>query len=77
MTDKLQVRRLWNMMTGDAETKEHFKYLSKHGIRGIVSTFISNERVLQQIVDNIPEGVLTGFHLKDIFDSTNKPNEIR
>ena len=33
--DKLISRRLWSMLIGDPETKENFKYLSKHGIRSI------------------------------------------
>ena len=35
ITDKLVVRRLWNMLIGDQETKDNFKYLSKHGVRAI------------------------------------------
>ncbi len=45
-TDKLEMRRLWNMMIGEQETKEHFKFLTKHGIRAIGSVFISNEATL-------------------------------
>lgn len=65
------------MMIGEAETKEAFKYLSRHGIRAIAAVFISKEAILNQLVDSIPENVLTGFHLKDIFDATNKPAEIK
>jgi len=42
ITDKLQKRRLWNMLSGDQETKDNFKYLSKHGIRAIGQVFIAN-----------------------------------
>jgi len=34
------------MMIGEQETKENFKYLSKHGIRAIASVFIANEAVV-------------------------------
>lgn len=57
-------------MIGDSETKEHFKFLSKHGIRAIGALFISNEKLLNWLIESTPEHVLTGFHLKDIFDST-------
>jgi hypothetical protein len=44
ITDKLISRRLWNMMIGDQETKDNFKYLSKHGLRSIGAIFISNSK---------------------------------
>jgi hypothetical protein len=34
------------MMTGNAEDKENFKYLSKHGVRALAQVFISNENIL-------------------------------
>ncbi len=40
MTDKLQCRRMWMMLSGETEAKENFKYLSKHGIRSICSIFL-------------------------------------
>mgnify|MGYP007037502375 CR=1 FL=1 len=33
ITNKIEKRRLWHMMKGEAEAKENFKYLSKHGVR--------------------------------------------
>ncbi len=65
------------MLKGDAETKDNFKYLSKHGIRAIASIFLSNPKQIDELVNSVPEDVLTGYHLRDIFDSTKKPNEIR
>ena len=64
-------------MIGEQETKDNFKYLSKHGIRAIGQIFISNPKQLDELVDYIPEDVLTGFHLRDIFDTTKKPSEIK
>ena len=32
---------------------------------------------MDELVNSIPEGLLTGFHLKDIFDSTKKLGEIK
>ena len=77
ITDKLELRRLGNMMKGEAETKEHFKYLSKHGIRSIVSQYINDPKKIEECVTQIPEDSLTGFHLKDILDKTKKYNELR
>lgn len=77
ISEKLEVRRLWDMLSGHKEAKEHFKYLSKHGIRGIAQIFISDSKLLDQMVDLIPDNVLTGYHLKDIFDTTKKISEIK
>lgn len=64
------------MMSSNPEIKENFKFLTKHGIRAQGQIFISNEANLNQLVNYVPEGVLTGFHLKDIFDTANKYSEI-
>lgn len=65
------------MLIGDQETKDNFKYLSKHGIRAIGQVFISTPALLDELVNNIPEELLTGFHLRDIFDTHKKPSEIK
>mmetsp|Transcript_10380 Transcript_10380/g.10397 ORF Transcript_10380/g.10397 Transcript_10380/m.10397 type:complete len:177 (-) Transcript_10380:394-924(-) len=77
ITGKVEKRRLWLMMKGDPETKENFKFLSSHGVRGVASHFIQAEEQLQELIDYVPEGVLTGFHLKDIFDTCSKKAEIK
>jgi len=41
---------MWNMIIGDAETKENFKYLSKHGVRSIGTIFLEKERDLEDLV---------------------------
>ena len=64
-------------MIGQQETKDNFKYLSKHGIRAIGQVFLKDEALLDELVNSIPEGLLTGFHLKDIFDTTKKLSEIK
>jgi hypothetical protein len=33
---------MWMMLSGEAEAKENFKYLSKHGIRSICAIFLEN-----------------------------------
>lgn len=76
-TDKLKVRRLWNMMIGEQETKDMFKYLSKHGIRGMASVFLSDSKALEELLSNVPEDTITGFHLKDIFDTSKSKTELR
>lgn len=75
--DKLKVRRLWNMMIGEQETKDSFKYLSNHGIRAIGQIFLKEESLVNELVNSVPEDMLTGFHLRDIFDSTLKLPEIK
>ena len=75
--DKLQARRMWLMMSGDDEAKEHFKYLSKHGVRSICQIFLQKDREIEEIVQAVPESILTGYQLRDIFDSTKKFSEIR
>lgn len=64
-------------MTADKETLENYKYLTSHGVRNIGQAFIQDEDKLNILVNSIPENVLTGFHLYDIFNSTNKPVEIK
>mmetsp|Transcript_25710 Transcript_25710/g.19439 ORF Transcript_25710/g.19439 Transcript_25710/m.19439 type:complete len:194 (+) Transcript_25710:957-1538(+) len=39
-------RRLWLMIKGDSEAKDHFKFLTNHSIRNIASHFLSNDKVL-------------------------------
>jgi len=34
------------MIIGDDETKEQFKYITKHGIRAIGALFISDQAIL-------------------------------
>ena len=64
-------------MIGQQEAKDNFKYLSKHGIRAIGQVFLKDEALLNELINSIPEGILTGFHLRDIFDSTKKLGEIK
>ena len=40
------------------------------------NNFISDSAFIEEIVGNIPENVLTGFQLRDIFDKTNKKSKI-
>ena len=47
---KLHTRRLWNMLIGEQETKEGFKYLSKHGVRTIASIFFEKARDIDDLV---------------------------
>lgn len=65
------------MLTGEQETKDNFKYLTKHGVRAMGSIFLHSQEHIEELVNNVPENVLTGFHLKDIFDSTKKIADIR
>ena len=65
------------MLSGDQETKDNFKFLSKHGIRAIGSVFISKPSQLEELVNSVPDNLLTGFHLRDIFDTLKKPSEIK
>lgn len=58
------------MMIGEKETKDNFKYLSSHGVRSVASVFISDEARLKDLVNKIPENILTGFHLYDILAKT-------
>jgi hypothetical protein len=64
------------MLTGDQETKDLFKYQSRHGVRSIGQAYLTGAR-LEELVLLVPEGILTGFHLKDILDSTKKYTELR
>lgn len=59
--NKLNSRRMWNMIIGDAETKENFKYLSKHGVRSIGNIFLEKERDLEELVQQVPENIITGW----------------
>jgi hypothetical protein len=52
---------MWNMIIGDAETKENFKYLSKHGVRSIGNIFLEKERDLEELVQQVPENIITGW----------------
>ena len=50
-TDKLEMRRLMNMIQGEQETKDMFQYMSTHGVRGIVSIFVAaDDKFLDELV---------------------------
>jgi hypothetical protein len=38
---------------------------------------LKDENLLSELVNSVPEDIMTGFHLKDIFDSTKKTGEIK
>jgi hypothetical protein len=75
--DKLQCRRLWLMLSGDSEAKENFKYLSKHGVRSIGNIFLEKSKDVEELVSSIPDDTVTGYQLRDVFDTTKKVSEIR
>lgn len=58
--EKLSVRRLWSMIKGEKETKEDFNYLTTHGIRMIGKLFLERDRDIEELVSQVPEGVITG-----------------
>ena len=64
-------------MIGDQETKDMFKYLTKHGIRGMANVFLADPKAVDELVNNVPEDIITGFHLKDIFDTSKSKTELR
>lgn len=49
------------MLSGDVEAKENFKYLSKHGIRSICATFLESSKDIDEVVNSIPEDLITGY----------------
>lgn len=59
--NKLHSRRMWNMLVGETETKENFKYLSKHGVRSVGALFLGEGKGLEELVSAVPEDTLTGF----------------
>ena len=59
--EKLQCRRMWLMLSGDVEAKENFKYLSKHGIRSICSVFLESAKDVEEVVNSVPEDLITGY----------------
>lgn len=74
---KLSMRRIQDMIQGETDTKEKFKYLNKHGIQLIGSIFLKNQRELKEMVNSVPEDTLTGFQLRDIFYNSKDTKEIR
>jgi hypothetical protein len=58
--DKLISRRMWNMLVGDVEAKEGFKYLSKHGVRSMGAHYLK-EKHLEELLSAVPEDTVTGF----------------
>ena len=68
---------MWLMLSGDVEAKENFKYLSKHGTRSICAIFLENAKDINEIVNSVPEDLITGYQLRDIFDATKKMSDIR
>lgn len=64
------------MLIGEDETKELFKFLSKHGVRTLATGYLGNSQV-EDLVHQVPDNVLTGFQLKDILESTKSRFEIK
>jgi hypothetical protein len=74
--NKLHARRMWQMLVGEAEHKENFKYISKHGVRSIGGHFLEG-KALEELVAAIPEDTVTGFQLRDVFNACKRPAEIK
>lgn len=64
------------MLIGEDETKELFKYLSKHGVRTLAGGCLP-ERQVDELVAQVPDNVLTGFQLKDILEAAKSRHEIK
>lgn len=53
-------------MAGDKKTKEDFQLLSKNKARQIIRKFITNNDLLEKLVECFDEEIITGHILKDI-----------
>ena len=65
------------MLIGDDETKNGFKFLSKHGVRSLASHYLEKKRDLEDLIQAVPENLLTWFQLKDILEENKKFSEIK
>lgn len=60
-SDLLEQRRFWQMLSGDQESKDNFKYLTKHGIRQMAKSYLDSEQKIALLEEHIPDKALTGF----------------
>lgn len=72
ITDMKESKRIWFMLEGKQEHKDMFKKLDRHGLQNYIKSFIKDEKLIAEIVNQVPEHLITGFMLKDIFDKNSK-----
>jgi len=55
-----------SVISGNAEAKDEFKYLTSNQVRSIVAKFVKNKDILEELVNMVDDQVITGFQLKDL-----------
>jgi len=53
-------------MQGEEETKKRSNLITKVGARQIVKKFITNKKMVEKIVEKLPDNVMTGHIIYDV-----------
>lgn len=75
--DILEKRRIMEMVQGDNDAKQLFKMQSKLQALSIVSLFVSDQSKIEDLLTVIGDEKITGFQLKDAFDSSSNLLEVK
>ena len=71
-------KRIINMIKGEDSSKKAFELMSHQSIRAFLGILIKDPKEVESIVKMIPEGFVTEFHLRDVFEKDlNKGLELR
>lgn len=61
-------KRIMNVINGEDSAKKAFELMSHQSIRAFLGILIKDPKEVESIVKMIPEGYLTEFHLRDVFE---------
>lgn len=64
--DKLDEQRVKFMISGEAEDRADFQYVTPQQARRKIQKFVKNEAICNKLLAAIPEATITGFQLNDI-----------
>lgn len=71
-------KRILNMINGEDSAKKAFELMSHQSIRAFLGILIKDPKEVESIVKMVPEGYVTEFHLRDVFEKDlNKELEQR
>lgn len=65
------------MINGELDAVEDLKYITQHKARNIISHYVKNVPLREDIVSGIKDNEITGFILKDIMKELNDIQTIK
>ena len=74
--EPLEQMRIKQILSKDFAGLEDFKYLTEHSARQMLTKYIQNKDILEELITYIEPDSMTGFQLKDIIVKKYSPDDI-